>query len=114
MDYAIYNKNMALKDVPFAQAVLPVGLNKVDPFQGDISDDESYDCSDRMPSDSESDAMHCMKQNFLGAGRLGPCTAHNKDNNSRPLITLPWVRTPCAGRHDSHGSYDSCDEKASS
>jgi hypothetical protein len=110
-DYVFYSKDMALKDVPFAQAVPAAGLSKVDPFKGNISDDESYCCSDRMPSDSESDAIHCTQHDFLGAGRLGICTTHTKDDNSQPLITLPWVRTPCAGLHDSHSSYDSCDEK---
>ena len=112
MDYIIYNRDLALKDVPFAQAVLPAGFSKVDPFKGATSDDESYYCSDRMPSDSESEAMQCMQHNFLGAGRPGPCTSHNTDNcNSRPLITLPRVRISCAGQHVSHSSYDSCDEK---
>ena len=114
-DYVLYNKDMALKDVPFAQAVLPAGCSKVDPLKGAMSDDESYYCSDRMPSDSESDAMQCMQHDFLGAGRPGPCTSHNTDTcNSRPLITLPRVRISCAGQHVSHSSYDSCDEKTNS
>jgi hypothetical protein len=101
-DYVIYNKDMALKDVPFARAVAPTGLGKVDPFKGDFSDDESYCCSDRMPSDDESDAMHGMKHNLSGAGLPGCCTSVDMDDNSRPLITHPWVRAPCAGQHDSH------------
>ena len=115
MDYIIYRKDLALKDVPFAQAVLPAGFSKVDPFKGATSDDESYYCSERMPSDSESEAMQCMQHNFLGAGRPGPCTSHNTDTcNSRPLITLPRVRISCAGQHVSHSSYDSCDEMTGS
>ena len=58
-----------------------------------------------MPSDDESDAisMHRMKHNFPGAGHSGAGTTHNMDdNNLRPLSTHSWVRTPCAGQHDSH------------
>ena len=57
------SKDMALKDVPFVEAILSAGLSKVDPFTGDISD-ESYYCSDRMPCDSGSDAMQRMQHNF--------------------------------------------------
>jgi hypothetical protein len=74
----------------------------VDPFKSDFSDDGSYCCSDRMPSDDESDAMHGTKHIFSGAGLSGSRTSVDMDDNSRPLITLPWVRTPCAGQHDSH------------
>ena len=59
-------------------------------------------CSDRMPSDDESDAMHCMKQKFSGACHFGSGTAINMDEYSRPLTTLPRVGAPCAGLHDSH------------
>ena len=62
--------------------------SKVDPLKGDTSDDESYCCSDRMPSDSESDAVQCTQHDFLGAGRLGTCASHNKDN-SQPLTSPP-------------------------
>ena len=40
-DYVFYSKDMALKDVPFAQAVLPAGPSKVDPFKSNTSHDES-------------------------------------------------------------------------
>jgi len=113
-DYIIYHKDMALKDVPFAEAVAPASGSSVDPFKGDVSDDDSYYCSDRMPSDDESDAMHCMKPNFSGACRFGSSTSIDMDDNSRPLIAHPWVRTLCAGLHDSnvsHSSHDSCDEQ---
>ena len=80
---------MALKDAPFAQAVLPAGPSKVDPFKGNTSDDESYCCSARMPSDSESDAVQCTQHDFLGAGRVGTCASHSKDDNSQPLTTPP-------------------------
>ena len=102
-DYINYNKDMALRDVPFAKVVVPTKFSKVEPFKGSFSDDESDLCIDRMPSDDESDTMHCMQHDFSGAGHFGSGTAVDMViSNLRPLISLPRVRTPCAGQHDSH------------
>ena len=74
-----YSKDMALKDVRVARAVAPAGLGIVDLFKGTG-----------------------MKHNLSGARLCGASTSFDMDDNSRPLIALPWVRAPCAGQHDSY------------